>query len=86
MAYLFIHPVSTIMVGEGEPLFITEHDISPETVGRCHGHCSDCWSLISSAVVKAFAFQADGLGFNSRYGYKVGCPGHSRYTDHACTT
>ena len=34
---------------------------------------------ISSTVVKAFAFQADGLGFNSPSGYKVGRPGHSKY-------
>ena len=36
-------------------------------------------SQIGSTVVKAFAFQADGLGFNSPSGYKVGGPGHSKY-------
>ena len=35
-------------------------------------------SQIGSTVVKAFAFQADGLGFNSPSGYKVGRPGHSK--------
>ena len=37
------------------------------------------FSQIDSTVVKAFALQADGLGFNSLSGYKVGRPGHSRY-------
>ena len=37
------------------------------------------YSQIGSTVVKAFAFQADGLGFNSPSGYKVGRPGHSKY-------
>ena len=36
-------------------------------------------SQIGSTVVKAFAFQADGLGFNSPSGYKVGRPGHFKY-------
>ena len=27
--YLFVHPASIIMVVQGEPLLITEHDISP---------------------------------------------------------
>ena len=36
-------------------------------------------SQIGSTVVKVFAFQADGLGFISPSGYKVGCPGHSKY-------
>ena len=36
-------------------------------------------SQIDSTVVKAFAFQADGLGFNSPSGNKAGCPGHSKY-------
>ena len=35
-------------------------------------------SQIGSKVVKAFAFLADGLGFNSPSGYKVGRPGHSK--------
>ena len=30
-------------------------------------------------MVKAFAFQADGLGFISSSGYEVGRPGHSKY-------
>ena len=34
---------------------------------------------IDSTVVKMFACQADGLGFNSPSGYKVGRPGHSKY-------
>ena len=37
------------------------------------------YSQIGSTVVKAFAFQVDGLGFNSPSGYKVGCLGHSKY-------
>ena len=36
-------------------------------------------SQIGSTVVKAFAFQADGLRFNSPSGYKVGRPGHYKY-------
>ena len=36
-------------------------------------------SQIASTVVKAFACQADGLGFNYPSGYKVGHPGHSKY-------
>ena len=36
-------------------------------------------SQIGSTVDKAFAFQVDGLGFNSPSGYKVGRPGHSKY-------
>ena len=38
-----------------------------------------CYPARSVAVVKAFAFQADGLWFNSASGYKVGRPGHSEY-------
>ena len=36
-------------------------------------------SQIGSTVVKAFAFPADGLGFNSPSGYNVGRPGHYKY-------
>ena len=36
-------------------------------------------SQVASTVVKAFAFQPDGLGFNSPSGYKVGRPGHFKY-------
>ena len=36
-------------------------------------------SQIDSTVVKAFVLRADGLGFNSPSGFKVGCPGHSKY-------
>ena len=36
-------------------------------------------SQIDSTVVKAFVLRADGLGFNSPSGYKVGRPGHSKY-------
>ena len=36
-------------------------------------------SQIDRTVVKAFALQADGLGFTSPSGYKVGRPGHSKY-------
>ena len=32
-----------------------------------------------STVVKVFVFQADGLGFYSPFGYKVGHPDHSKY-------
>ena len=39
----------------------------------------DFKSQIGSTAVKAFAFQADGLGFNSSSGYKMGRPGHSKY-------
>ena len=51
--------------------------------------CNMLWTLtslshphrrqIGSTMIKAFAFQADGLGFNSPSGYKVGSPGHSEY-------
>ena len=37
------------------------------------------YSQIGSTVVKAFAFQANGLGSNSLSGYEVGHPGHSKY-------
>ena len=39
--YLFIHPVQTVMVEQGEPVRITEHDVSSETIGRCHCPGSD---------------------------------------------
>ena len=42
-------------------------------------HASSYLSQIGSRVVKAFVFQANDLGFNSPSGYKVGCPGHSKY-------
>ena len=43
------------------------------------GKSHEILSQIGSTVVKAFAFQADGQGFNSSSGYKVGHPGHSKY-------
>ena len=46
---------------------------------NAHGSSVLCTSQIGSPVVKAFALQADGLGFNSPAGYKVGRPGHSKY-------